>query len=423
MNVLIVEPSRTVAFTLSTLFGKYGFESRVARSGQEALEMLKGNRIDLLCFTFELGDMDGIEFFVSAKAHKLVHHQPGLMFSSTPRKSVINRALMAGVTECFAKRHLAQLELFVERFAASHQVCINGKVLLVEDSMSSAMFYRQVLERMGLQIEHCKSAEEAIVKISAGERFDLVVTDYILAGAQTGFSVIRAVRESFGKKALTPILAISSFDDIARKVEILRNGANDFVGKPVVAEELEVRVFNMLKMQKLMSRLESQHEVMKDIAMRDTLTSLYNRYHLNEISPRLIAEAHESGQSLSLMVIDADHFKEINDTHGHKTGDEVLQQIAKALQGICRSDDLLARIGGEEFVVILPNIGLAEATARGAATRARIESLNPCGISVTASIGVAALHKGETYDELFQRADSAMYRAKTEGRNRVVTAE
>lgn len=422
MNVLIIEPSRTVAYTLSTLFGKYGFEPRVARSGQEALEMLKGSPAELLCFAYELGDMDGVELFISAKAHKLVHHQPGLMFASTQRKAVLNRALMAGVTECFSKRDLDQLEQFVERFAASNHACVNGRVLLVEDSASAAMLYRQVMERMGLQIEHCKSAEEAIESLAA-HSYDLVVTDYILAGAKTGFSVIRAVRESLGKSALTPILAISSFDDMARKVEILRNGANDFVSKPVVAEELEVRVFNMIKMQKLMRRLESQHQVMKDIAMRDPLTSLYNRYYLNEISSGLIGDAHDSGQNLSLMVVDADHFKLINDTRGHKTGDEVLQEVARALQGICRSDDLVARIGGEEFVVVLPGVGLAEATARGDATRARIAALMPCGLEVTASIGIAALTRGESYDELFHRADSAMYRAKLAGRNRVETAE
>ncbi|HEX5364345.1 MAG TPA: diguanylate cyclase [Gallionella sp.] len=422
MNVLIVEPSRTVAFTLSALFGKYGFEPRVARNGQEALDMLKVRPAELLCFAFELGDMDGIEFFVSAKSHKLVHHQPGLMFASTQRKTLINRALMAGVTECFSKRNLDQLEQFVERFASSTHVRISGRVLLVEDSPSAAMFYHQILKRMGLHVDHCKSAEEAIESFAV-QAYDLVVTDYILAGAQTGFSVIRAVRESLGKSALTPILAISSFDDMARKVEILRNGANDFVGKPVVPEELEVRVFNMLKMQKLMQRLESQHAVMKDIAMRDPLTSLYNRHYLNEITPGLIGEAHEGGQNLALMVVDVDHFKQINDTHGHKRGDEVLQQIAKSLQSVCRSDDLVARFGGEEFVILLPGLGLAEATARGEAMRARIAGLEqPGGLALTASIGIAALIPGENYDELFHRADGAMYRAKQGGRNRVAAA-
>jgi two-component system cell cycle response regulator len=418
MNVLIVEPSRTVAYTLSTLFGKQGFEPRVARSGQEALELLKLKPASMLCFTFELGDMDGVDFFITAKAHKLVHHQPGLMFTSTLRKNIINRALLAGVTECFSKRNLGQLEQFVERFAASNDVCINGKVLLVEDSKSSAMFYGQVLEHMGLQIELCQTAEDAIERFAANS-YDLVVTDYILSGAETGFAVIRAVRGSSGKKSLTPILAISSFDDVARKVEILRNGANDFVCKPVLAEELEVRVFNMLKLQKLMHRLESQHLEMKDIATRDALTSLYNRYHLNEISPSLISEAHETGHSLSLMMVDVDHFKNINDTRGHKAGDQVLQQIAQALQGMCRSDDLVARIGGEELVILLPGVGLAETTARGEVARARIEGLNPCDCPVTVSIGIATLKKDETYDQLFHRADSAMYRAKMAGRNRV----
>jgi PleD family two-component response regulator len=155
MNVLIVEQSHTVANKLSALLGKYGFEPHVARCGQDAFEMLKDIPVELLCFGSELGDMGGIDFFVSAKAHKLVQHQPGLLIASSLRQGVIERASMLGVTECFIRHDMDELERFIERFAVSNFMRINGRVLLVEGSDSSAMLYRQILERMGLQIEHC----------------------------------------------------------------------------------------------------------------------------------------------------------------------------------------------------------------------------------------------------------------------------
>ncbi|MGZ5029097.1 MAG: response regulator [Methylobacter sp.] len=119
---------------------------------------------------------------------------------------------------------MSQLEQFVEKSAAVGQVSIEGSVLLVEDSSSAAMLYRRTLEQMGLRVEHCRSAEEAIILLEH-QSFDLVITDYVLAGVETGFSVIRAVRELPGRKSMTPVLTISAFDNIARKVEILRNGA------------------------------------------------------------------------------------------------------------------------------------------------------------------------------------------------------
>lgn len=262
MKVLIVDPSSSVIILLNTMFSKYGFESRVAVDGQSALCILQNEPVDLLCFTYELADMDGIDFLIAARARKLVHHQPCLMFASTEDKEVTTRALMSGVTECFSKHELDRLEQFVERFAENNRRRIFGSVLLVEDSASSTLYFRQVLERIGLYVDCCSNAEKAIKLFSAHE-YDLVLVDYVLDGVQSGLSVIHAVRESADRKALTPILAISSFGDTARKVEILRSGANDFVSKPMVAEELEVRVHNLLKTQKLMRRLESQHEAMK----------------------------------------------------------------------------------------------------------------------------------------------------------------
>lgn len=421
MNVLIVEASRTVAYALSTLFSKHGFEPRVVKLGHEALKVLETGTVDLLCFAYELDDMDGIELFVTAKARKLLHDQPGVMFTSSHHKQLTQRALDAGVTECFEKRHPEQLEKFIENFAASNILRADGRVLLVEDSESNALYCRKILERLGLEVDVCGSAEEAIKRFADGH-YDLVVTDYMLSGLETGFSVIRAVRESAGKKALTPVLAMSSFDNQARKVEMLRNGANDFVAKPVLAEELEVRLSNLLKMHRMMSRLDAQHETMKALAMHDPLTSLCNRYHLGEVMPGLISDAHDDAQPLSLMVLDIDHFKQINDTRGHKVGDQVLEKVARALQELFRSTDLVARVGGEEFVAVLPGVGQTEAVKRAETARARIEALKPEGIKASISIGVAALIHGEGYDELFQRADRAMYGAKRAGRNRVEAA-
>lgn len=421
MQALIIDSSRSVVFALSALFADHGIQCHAASCGQEALQLLESTPIDLLCSAYELGDMNGSEFLTYAKANKLIHHQPVIMFTSTNRKEIISQALQAGVTECFMKRDLARLEKFIEKFTANRKARLEGKVLLVEDSATMTLYYRQIMERMGLTVDSCTTAEAAIEKFAKGT-YDLVVTDYVLEGAQTGFSVIRAVRESAEKKSRTPILAISAFDDMARRVEILRNGANDFVGKPVVAEELDVRISNLLGMQKLMRRLEHQHQTMREMAMRDQLTSLYNRHFLSEELPMLIADAHENRQALSLLVIDLDHFKQINDTGGHKAGDLVLVQIAKSLQQQMGEEDLLGRVGGEEFVCILPRAGLTDAVIKADAIRRAIQTLQPCGIEITVSIGIATLQSAESYDDLFRRADSALYRAKITGRNRVEAA-
>lgn len=262
MKVLIVDPSSSVIFSLTAMFTKYGFECRVAADGQSALNILECEPVDLLCFTYELADMDGVDFLIAAKARKLLHHQPSLMFASTQDKEITARALMAGVTECFSKQRQDQLEHFVERFVETNRRRIQGNVLLVEDSTSSTLYFKQVLERIGLHVDACRNAEDAI-RLFTEQDYDLVLADYVLDGEQSGLAVIRAVRESEARKAQTPILAISSFGDTARKVEIFRSGANDFVSKPMVAEVLEMRVHNLLKMQKLMRQLESQHAAMK----------------------------------------------------------------------------------------------------------------------------------------------------------------
>ena len=418
MNVLIVEPSKFVATVLSNLCAKHGLIPHIADSGKDGLDKLRLESTDLILMSYELRDMKGPEFFSHAKTIRKARGVVGVMFSGTVHHDVMSEALEAGITECFAKNDISRLEDFLEQFAASASVRFSGCVMLVEDSKTAAMFACSILEEMGLQVQVYITAEQAIEAFGRGS-YDLVITDYVLAGSLSGLAVIRAVRQSPGRKAITPILAMSSLVDTTRKVEILRNGANDFVFKPVVAEELRARVGNLLTTQILMRRLEAQSQAMKDMAMRDQLTGLHNRHHLQAELPQQFIEADQQGKQPSLIIIDIDHFKQVNDTHGHDVGDMVLVEVASALSEAATQKDILARLGGEEFVLLVQEDTLDAALARADSIRRTIETRNPAGIPLTVSLGVAKRKPGEIYKALFCRADEAVYRAKAGGRNRV----
>jgi two-component system cell cycle response regulator len=134
---------------------------------------------------------------------------------------------------------------------------------------------------------------------------------------------------------------------------MLRSGANDFVHKPVVPEEFQVRVRNLVQLRQALDHLEEQHRALHEMAMQDRLTGVYNRHYLSERMPYLISEANASSSPLTLIVVDVDHFKRINDNFGHATGDAVLADIAEVLRDQAGKHSLVARLGGEEFIVVL----------------------------------------------------------------------
>lgn len=420
MNVLIVEPSKFFGSVLKNMCAKFGMTARLVHSGQGGLSSLALESVDLLMTSYELGDMTGTEFFAQAKVTHNGRNTPGILVSATHQPAMVGEALQAGITECFAKTEIHRLEDFLQQFCSSALARFEGKVLLVEDSKTAALFARTVLEEMGLAVDVIESAEQAITAVGSNH-YDIVITDYILAGAKSGLSVIRAIRQSPGRKSMTPILAMSSLIEPTRKIEILRHGANDFVLKPVIAEELRVRVGNLLTAQSLMSRLEAQSHAMREMAMRDQLTGLFNRHYVQSQLPELMADAEQNKRPLSLIVIDVDHFKAVNDEHGHDVGDLALTDIAAGLTELMGEDsaDLLARFGGEEFVMLLPQTDLAAAQLRAEALRVGIAAIRPAGLALTLSLGVATRRAGEGFEALFRRADSAVYRAKQGGRNRV----
>lgn len=420
MKALIVEPSKMIRNVFVSLFAKNNIQSIAVETGGEALAQLEAESVDFLCFSMQLRDMTGLDFFSQAKARGLIGKHPSVMLT-TAQESVTNQALALGVTECFSKNESASFGDYVSRWAASNTVLLNGQVLLVEDSASQAAYMEKLMDAQGLKTTRVASGEECLQRLGEAH-FDIILVDYMLEGTLTGLGVIRAIRSLPGRTGKLPILALSSFDDVPRRVEMLRSGANDFVLKPVIPEEFQVRIGNLVQLRKALDYLEEQHTILYEMAMRDRLTSAYNRHFINEHTQKLIGEAQSSHTPLSLIVVDIDYFKRINDTYGHTFGDSVLVAIATALIENAGDQGIVARMGGEEFMMVLPGCDEFSASGRADKLREIIEDLEPSGMRVTASFGVAQLQEGETYEGVFGRADMNMYRAKRSGRNRVVSS-
>jgi two-component system cell cycle response regulator len=288
--------------------------------------------------------------------------------------------------------------------------------------MVAAHIMIKILRHMNLQVDHFSNADEALAAFEKND-YDLIVSDILLEGVMSGVGLVNRVRSYLSDKRRVPVLALSGMDETSRRIELFRLGVNDYIAKPPVEEEVRARVRNLIISKQLFDRVQAQSRQLYQLAMQDPLTNLYNRTGLMEFASKHFSEATAYDTPLSLLIIDLDHFKNINDTRGHTAGDDVLARIGMMLKNSVGEGDVAARIGGEEFVLIMNQCNVEDATRRAEKIRKDIESLKPDGVLVTASVGVTSrpLGKDVKFDDLFNVADRAVYEAKNQGRNRVVT--
>lgn len=423
MKCLIVDSSKSFKALLGSIVEQAGFDAELMASGADSLEALKSHSFDLVCVSMFLEDMDGLTFCSNLRAQVDIGRLPVIMVTSSEDKSALVKAISVGVTEVFPKNELEKFSHYVTQFVMQYGQSekLQGKILYVEDDRAVSAMTSAVLEDRGLELDHYASAEQALEAYTQHD-YDLVLTDVVLEGAMSGNALVRAIRNMEGAKARIPILALSGFNDVARKLELLHAGVNDYVTKPVLDEELLVRVSNHLTNKKLQDKIEAQQMRLHEMAMKDQLTGLYNRHFLMETAPSKLSEAFRHQLACSLIIIDADKFKNVNDTHGHQKGDIVLQEIAGVLSKACRREDIAARFGGEEFILFMAHCDAENAVAKAEKLRQAIERLKPAGLTITASFGVAEIsleHRCE-FGDLFKLADEAVYEAKDTGRNKVV---
>ena len=297
------------------------------------------------------------------------------------------------------------------------------RALVADDDTASRLLLQRMLTKWGYDVVTASEGEEAWNILTGDNSPDLAVLDWMMPGLD-GVEVCRRVRALDLSSPPYLILLTSRGDkqDIATGLE---SGASDYVQKPFDHDELRARLLVGRRFAELNSKLlETQRELQRQ-ALTDPLTHIMNRRAILGRLTEEMARAPRQGLPLSIGVMDIDHFKLVNDRYGHAGGDSVLQKVVERSLRALRAYDALGRIGGEEFLIVMPGVGARDASIvleriRHSVRQATIE-LQGVEISVTVSIG-GAVNGGEAPEELLHLADEALYRAKGEGRDRVVMA-
>jgi diguanylate cyclase (GGDEF)-like protein len=278
----------------------------------------------------------------------------------------------------------------------------NRNVLIVDDSIVVRKVQKQILSKVMLNIDEAKNGKEAIEKINKN-KYDLIITD-INMPIMNGEELIKRIREKYSIDEL-PILVVSGNNENSL-IKCLKLGANDFIKKPFSAEELKVRVNNIFELYEHIKRILKSSRL-------DKLTAVYNRNFLENN----FEEIFNSNEYKSIAMLDIDRFKQINDTYGHQVGDEILRYFASTIKDNIRKSDLVIRYGGEEFIVFLPESYKEEALI---VLHKIKKALRPYkDINFTFSAGIA--DEGKTLAEMIKLADERLYKAKKEGRNRIIS--
>jgi two-component system cell cycle response regulator len=297
-----------------------------------------------------------------------------------------------------------------------------AKILVVDDDASLKQAAVDTLEGLGYSIETAADGVEAIEKVRADPP-DLMILD-VMMPKMNGLEVCRIVK-SFAAESFIPIILVTVKSDIDSKVTGLKVGADDYLTKPYNPLELRARVLSMLRIKAIQDKIDGKRRELEGLSVTDDLTGLHNHRALQQRLRDEFLRAQRYNDPLSLLMIDIDNFKLVNDEHGHLFGDHVLRELAKVLTDAVRETDFLARFGGEEFLVLLPqthfsgSLPVAERIWRNVAQQEFSDGKLATRITVSVGVSFFPNKNVASVDELVANSDQALYQAKHEGRNRI----
>lgn len=452
-RVLVVDDIPANVKLLEARLSAEYFDVLTASNGTQALEVCARADCDIILLDVMMPDMDGFEVCRRLKSNPATHFIPVVMVTALDSPSDRVRGLEAGADDFLTKpvsdvvliarvRSLTRLKMMTDELRMRAQTTreigvqapersaivdagTDGRILLVDDRPSS---YERIAPL--LAAEHAVDVEpnpaEAVFRAAEGN-YDLLIVSLGLENFD-GLRLCSQAR-SLERTRHVPILAISDADNNGRLMRGLEIGVNDYLLRPIDKNELLARARTQIRRRRYTDHLRDNVQNSIEMAITDALTGLHNRRYMESHLATLAEQASSRGKPLALMMLDIDYFKSINDNHGHDAGDDVLREFAVRIRKSIRGIDLACRYGGEEFVIVMPETDLhvagvvAERLRRAIAGEPFVISKGADRIEVTISIGLATLErKGEAIADVLKRADKALYRAKHDGRNRVVSA-
>jgi two-component system cell cycle response regulator len=450
-RVLVVDDIAANVRLLEAKLAAEYFEVMSANSGQEALGLIEKQTPDIVLLDVMMPEMDGFEVCRRIRNNPRTRFLPVVMVTALSDQADRVRGLEAGADDFLTKpvndlalfarvRSLVRLKMIMDEWRMREQTSgqfevfsseaepseeehQGAKILLVESFAPAAQRISGILATDKDNVEVATNSAEALQRADKGH-YDLVITG-LQVGEEDGLRLCSNLR-SHEETRQVPILLIVDEFEMPRLVKGLDIGVSDYLMKPIDANELLARVRIQVRRRRYQDRLRTNYERSLSMALTDVLTGVYNRRYAMRHMEGLMRRVGDTGKALSVLICDLDRFKSVNDTYGHAAGDAVLKQFAQCCTQSMRNIDMVARFGGEEFVILLPDtdgenaVKAAERLCKRVAGTAMDIPDAPDGkLTVTVSIGVACTSVPMSGEELIKLADAALYRAKQGGRNQV----
>ena len=447
-RVLVVDDILANVRLLEAKLSAEYFDVVTAMNGADALDSIQRTKPDIVLLDVMMPGIDGVEVCRQIKGNAQTHHIPVVMVTALDQPEDRVKGLEAGADDFLTKpvndlalfcrvKSLVRLKMLTDELRARSP---NGETVKLisrqENGAASRPGKILVIDNRAAASERTRAAlvphhdvtivDDPLTAVmhAAETRYELIIINLDMDSVD-GLRLCSQLK-SLERTRQIPILIVVAPDDHQRLLRALDMGVNDYLIRPIDKQELLARANTQIRRCRYTDQLRSHVQATMELAVTDPLTGLYNRRYMENQTAALVEHAINRGKALALLALDVDHFKTVNDENGHAVGDRVLQELASRLKQAIRNIDMICRIGGEEFVIVLPNTN-AEVAAKIADRMRRSISGKPFNVgaakgplNVTVSIGVAAIESAaDTMETILKRADEALYSAKRSGRNRV----